>query len=110
MAAIAKLLGSIIALIFLAYIAFFAIANNSVTPLSLWPQTQPIEAPIWLIALCAFSAGLLFIASLASIRISALRLALYRAEKKLNDKKHNKAETAQQADQTSAQSSLAYKR
>lgn len=95
MAAIAKLFGTILTLMILGYVAFFAVVNDAVIQLTLWPQSAPIEAPIWLITLCAFCAGLLLIALLASMRISALRLSVYRTEKKLTHKTDALAQASQ---------------
>lgn len=104
MAAIAKLFGTVFALILLGYVAFFAVVNDAIIPLTLVPQSTPIEAPIWLVALCAFCAGLLIVALLASIRISALRLQLYRTEKKLLKKLAKESSNARPTANTATES------
>ena len=82
MASVAKLISTICAIILLTYVAFFAVVNDAVVSLIYLPQTAPIEAPLWLVSLICFSAGLVLVGFIASIRISALRLRLYRASKK----------------------------
>jgi len=84
MTAMTKLIGMVCSLCLLSYVAFFAVVNSTIVTVILWPQSPPLEAPLWLISLVAFSAGLLVIALLASLRISALRLRLYRMKKRLN--------------------------
>lgn len=97
MAAITKLFGMICALILLIYVAFFAVVNNSIISVTLWPQSPPLQAPLWLITLVAFSSGLLLIGLVSSLRISALRLALYRANKRLNAAEKPDQKTADSA-------------
>ena len=99
MAAIAKLFGMVLTIILLIYVAFFAVVNHGVVAVTLWPQSAPLEAPLWLITLLSFSAGLILVGLIASIRISALRLALYRVNKRFN-----KIEQAKMADETPADS------
>ena len=84
MTALSKLFWMLCALICLAYVAFFAIANNHSVSLHLLPQSPALTAPLWLVGLAALSIGLLFTALIASIRISALRLRLYRLNKRLD--------------------------
>lgn len=84
MTAMTKLIGMLCSLCLLSYVAFFAVVNSTVVSVTLWPQSAPLEAPLWLISLMAFSIGLLVIALLASLRISALRLRLYRMKKRLD--------------------------
>lgn len=83
MAAIAKLMGLIITVILLCYVAFFAIVNHAEITIILFPQSDPLTAPLWLIALLCFSTGLLLASCFASLRISALRLQQYRMKKQL---------------------------
>lgn len=84
MTAMTKLIGMVCSVCLLSYVAFFAVVNSTVVTVTLWPQSQPLEAPLWLISLIAFSTGLLVIALLASLRISALRVRLYRMKKRLD--------------------------
>lgn len=84
MTALTKLIGSLLALCALAYIAFFAVANSAETALTLWPQMPPYLIPVWLVALIAFCLGLLVVAIIANIRISALRIRHYRLQKQLD--------------------------
>ena len=99
MAAIAKLFGMVLTIILLIYVAFFAVVNHGVVAVTLWPQSAPLEAPLWLITLLSFSAGLILVGLIASVRISALRLALYRANKRFS-----RIEQAKMADETPADS------
>lgn len=98
MTAMTKLIGMVCSLCLLSYVAFFAVVNSTIVTVTLWPQSAPLEAPLWLVSLVAFSIGLLVIALLASLRISSLRLRLYRMKKRLDSqiethakdqKKHN---------------------
>lgn len=82
MTAITKLIGLACTLILLAYVAWFAVVNSAIIAVQLWPEQPALNAPLWLIVLCAFSGGLLVTACLASLRISALRLRLYRISKR----------------------------
>lgn len=84
MTALSKLFWMLCALICLAYVAFFAIANNHIVSLHLIPQSPALDAPLWLVGLVALSLGLLITALIASIRISALRLRLYRLNKRID--------------------------
>ena len=84
MTAMTKLIGMVCSLCLLSYVAFFAVVNSTVVTVTLWPQSNPLEAPLWLVSLVAFSIGLLVIALLASLRISTLRLRLYRMKKRLD--------------------------
>ena len=97
MTAITKFVGTIIAGIALTYIAFFAVVNDMSVFVHLWPQTQALHAPLWLVILIAFSLGLLLVALLANIRISTLRLRLYHTQKKL-DKQLAQADTNNRRD------------
>ena len=99
MTAIIKLVGMIGTLLLLGYVAYFAVANSAIVSVTLWPQATALQAPLWLVSLIAFSIGLLVIAFLASLRISALRLRLYRAMKKIDALQT--ADAARQADDTS---------
>lgn len=83
MTALTKSLGTVVLLVALGYVAFFAIANGDVIAVTIWPQIPAMSAPIWLVSLSSFCLGLAVIAIIANIRISALRLRLYRAQKKL---------------------------
>ena len=100
MTAIIKLFSMIGTLLLLGYVAYFAVANGAIVSVMIWPQTPPFEAPLWLVSLIAFSAGLLVIAVFASIRISALRLRLYRAMKKIDA--HHAADAARHSDETTS--------
>ena len=84
MTAMTKLIGTVCSLCLLGYVAFFAVVNSTVVTVTLWPQSAPLEAPLWLVSLVAFCVGLLIIALLASVRIQALRLRLYRMKKRLD--------------------------
>ena len=99
MAAIAKLFGMVLTLILLIYVAFFAVVNHGLVSVTLWPQSAPLEAPLWLITLLSFSAGLILVGLIASVRISALRLALFRANKRFE-----KAEQVKMADEKTTDS------
>ena len=62
----------------------FAIANDTTIAVTALPQSQPIMAPLWLVLLIVFAAGILVISLIASLRLSALRLKVHRLEKRLN--------------------------
>lgn len=96
MTAMTKLIGMVCSLCLLSYVAFFAVVNSTIVTVTLWPQSAPLEAPLWLVSLVAFSIGLLVVALLASLRISALRLRLYRMNKRLNAQIEAHAKDAKQ--------------
>ncbi|MGC6530570.1 MAG: LapA family protein [Candidatus Puniceispirillaceae bacterium] len=94
MTAIAKLFWGVLSIILFGYIAFFAIANPEDASVTLWPGDVACNAPIWLICLTAFFAGLLIATLFASLRISALRLRLFRLQKQQDS---DQAKAQQQA-------------
>ena len=91
MTAIAKLFWGVLSVILFGYIAFFAIANPEVASVIILPGDSAYNAPIWLICLIAFFAGLLIATLFASLRISALRLRIFRLQKQKNSD-HTKAQ------------------
>ena len=91
MTALTKFFGSVIMLSALSYVAYFAVMNQTVVTIYIWPQAQGISLPLWLLALAAFLIGLTLLAIIANLRISALRLRLYQTQKKL-DKANHQAE------------------
>jgi len=91
MTSLTKFFGSIVMLGGLCYVAYFAVMNQAVVTIYIWPQTDGLSLPLWLISLASFLMGLTFLALLANLRISALRYRLYQMQKKL-DKAHHQAD------------------
>ena len=106
MTAMTKLIGTVCSLCLLGYVAFFAVVNSSIVTVTLWPQSAPLEAPLWLVSLVAFCIGLLIIALLASLRISALRLRLYRMKKRLDAEIEARAKDQQTAEKNQGSAHL----
>ena len=106
MTAVTKFFGSVILLGALSYVAYFAVMNQTVVTLYIWPQAQGISAPLWLVALSAFLIGLTLLAMIANLRISALRLRLYQTQKKLDKANHHAEQQAQAKTQEIAHSPI----
>ena len=95
MSAITKFFWTVIGLCSFGYIAFFAVTNDGIVAVTMLPQSEPLSAPLWLVMLIGFSSGILLISIVASVRISALRLKLYRLEKRSQNAEAKLAEQAE---------------
>ena len=58
----------------------FTISNDAIISLSLWPLTQNLEIPIWMLAICAFVVGGILVAILMLGQMLAIRTKLWRAK------------------------------
>lgn len=107
MTALTKFFGSVIMLGALSYVAYFAVMNQAVVTLYIWPQAQGLSLPLWLVALSAFLIGLTLLAIIANLRISALRLRLYQTQKKLDKANHHAEQQALSQTQDKAHTPIA---
>tara|TARA_B100000989_G_scaffold204405_1_gene154736 strand:+ start:2083 stop:2397 length:315 start_codon:yes stop_codon:yes gene_type:complete len=64
----------------LAVAVAFAISNDAIISLSLWPLTQSLEIPIWLFGVGAFVIGGMFGAVLMGGQMVAIRAKLWRTQ------------------------------
>ena len=79
----------------------FAISNDAMISLSLWPFTQNLEIPIWLFGVGAFVLGGILGAVLMGGQLLAIRTKLWRAQSQIKklDKQamHTPAKNTNQA-------------
>ena len=61
----------------------FAISNDAMISLSLWPFTQNLEIPIWLFGVGAFVIGGILGAVLMGGQLLAIRTKLWRAQSQI---------------------------
>ena len=61
----------------------FAISNDAMISLSLWPFTQNLEIPIWLFGVGAFVIGGILGAVLMGGQVLAIRTKLWRAQSQI---------------------------
>ncbi|MGC6517811.1 MAG: lipopolysaccharide assembly protein LapA domain-containing protein [Candidatus Puniceispirillaceae bacterium] len=102
MTALSKLTGMMVVIILLGYVAYFAVVNDRQVSVTYWPETASLIMPLWLVALLSFCLGLVSLGLLASVRLSALRLRLYRLQRQtdkqaalIRDKEDSSGETIQ---------------
>ena len=88
MTSLTKFFGSLVMLGGLGYVAYFAVMNQALVTIYIWPQTEGLSLPLWLVSLSSFLIGLTFLALVANLRISALRYRLYQMQKKLDKALH----------------------
>jgi len=88
MTSLTKFFGSLVMLGGLGYVAYFAVMNQALVTIYIWPQTDGLSLPLWLVSLSSFLIGLTFLALVANLRISALRYRLYQMQKKLDKALH----------------------
>lgn len=71
----------------------FAISNDAIISLSLWPLTQNLEIPIWLFGVGAFLIGGMLSAVLMGGQMVAIRAKLWRVQSQMRklDKQATKA-------------------
>ena len=58
----------------------FTISNDTIISLSIWPLTQNLEIPIWMLGICAFVVGGILVAILLGGQMLVIRAKLWRAE------------------------------
>ena len=75
-----RLLWIIITVTLVAMTVIFAISNDALISLSLWPYTQNLEIPIWLFGVGAFVIGGILGAVLMGGQMLAIRTKLWRAQ------------------------------
>ena len=75
-----QLLWTIISAVVVIFAVSFAISNNAMISLALWPLTQIIVIPTWLFGIGAFVTGGILGAVLMGSQMLAIRAKLWRAE------------------------------
>ena len=78
-----RLLWIIITVTMMVLAVNFAISNDTMISLSLWPFTQNLEIPIWLFGVGAFVIGGILGAVLMGGQMLAIRAKLWRAQAQL---------------------------
>ena len=78
-----RLLWIIITVILLIVAVDFAISNDAIISLSLWPLTQNLEIPIWLFGVSTFVIGGLLGAVLMGGQMVAIRAKLWRVQSQM---------------------------
>jgi len=78
-----RLLWIIITVTLVVVAVSFAISNDAMISLSLWPFTQNLEIPIWLFGVGAFVIGGILGAVLMGGQMLAIRAKLWRAQSQI---------------------------
>jgi uncharacterized membrane protein YciS (DUF1049 family) len=78
-----RLLWIIITVTLVGVAVSFAISNDAMISLSLWPFTQNLEIPIWLFGVGAFVIGGILGAVLMGGQMLAIRAKLWRAQSQI---------------------------
>ena len=78
-----RLLWIIITVTLLVVAVSFAISNDAMISLSLWPFTQNLEIPIWLFGVGAFVIGGILGSVLMGGQMLAIRAKLWRAQSQI---------------------------
>ena len=78
-----RLLWIIITVTLVVVAVSFAISNDAMISLSLWPFTQSLEIPIWLFGVGAFVIGGVFGVLLMGGQALAIRTKLWRAQSQI---------------------------
>ena len=78
-----RLLWIIITVTLLAVAVSFAISNDAMISLSLWPLNQNLEIPIWLFGIGAFVIGGILGAVLMGVQMLAIRAKLWHAQSQI---------------------------
>ena len=78
-----RLLWIIITVTLVVVAVSFAISNDAMISLSLWPFTQNHEIPIWLFGVTAFVIGGILSAVLMGGQMLAIRAKLWRAQSQI---------------------------
>ena len=96
-----RLLWIILTVMLMVVAASFAISNDAMISVSLWPLAQNLEIPIWLFGVGTFVVGGILGVVLMGVQILAIRTKLWHAQSQI--KKLNKqAEQAQEKDTNQA--------
>ena len=96
-----RLLWIILTLILMVVAVSFAISNDAMISLSLWPFTQNLKLPIWLFGVGAFVAGGILGSVLMGGQMLAIRTKLWRAQSQVK-KLDKQAVQAQEKDTNQA--------
>ena len=80
-----RLLWIIITVTLVLVAVSFSISNDAMISLSLWPFTQNLRAPIWLVGVGAFVIGGIFGAVLMGGQMLAIRTKLWRAHSQIKN-------------------------
>ena len=78
-----RLLWIIITVTMMGLAVSFAISNDAVISLSLWPLTHRLDLPIWLFGVGAFATGGILGAILMGGQMLAIRAKLWRAKSQI---------------------------